>query len=615
MRVLLLALLLLVQVFAISTLVLKYTITADGAVEFSAKMRALLVNNSPYEVNMSGAVLPPYSAVIVEKDVKDVYPPFLKLDVNIEYVNGTYSEGVLQASNRTVVVIWLKMEPLLPIEIPAIVSVAVDDKVALLYDDPPTSVSQVSGTTVYYWSVLVRNTTVFKLALRVRQFGSFGAVKMPAITVTSALDLNNTINTIERQIESLRAAEAQLSNFSKAATLFTDLVYGQAQNLTQLIQILNVSGIALRQGAVALNASTYALEALRRQLLALGDAASGVATTLNQSLLLVDYQYTALITAANLLEVQSSALSSYSRAASDAAKGLGDIRNQLYNTRGNLVELRRALDSSIENIKEAKKRLSGISINISAAQDALKSALAVLDSAEAQLRSLRASVDALISTVDSLISITDSTIKTINSAKRSLDELAPLLNQTAVSTRGNATRLREDMPKILLNASRNLVGVSQSLYQTGDEVAKLLSPVHNASRILHEMGIRLEESAKSLEEYRLEQLKALPRLGAVRSLIDNYTQLVQRQIRELELQQETLRRYYGLVNVSRLEAQYVVELPVAVENITIPPPRLVTLEKASGNSLSMPTVPLLSLAVGVVAAVLFLSRAARRRAS
>ncbi|MGK0549068.1 MAG: hypothetical protein ABWU84_05460, partial [Pyrobaculum sp.] len=551
----------------------------------------------------------------VEKDVKDVYPPFLKLDVNIEYVNGTYSEGVLQASNRTVVVIWLKMEPLLPIEIPAIVSVAVDDKVALLYDDPPTSVSQVSGTTVYYWSVLVRNTTVFKLALRVRQFGSFGAVKMPAITVTSALDLNNTINTIERQIESLRAAEAQLSNFSKAATLFTDLVYGQAQNLTQLIQILNVSGIALRQGAVALNASTYALEALRRQLLALGDAASGVATTLNQSLLLVDYQYTALITAANLLEVQSSALSSYSRAASDAAKGLGDIRNQLYNTRGNLVELRRALDSSIENIKEAKKRLSGISINISAAQDALKSALAVLDSAEAQLRSLRASVDALISTVDSLISITDSTIKTINSAKRSLDELAPLLNQTAVSTRGNATRLREDMPKILLNASRNLVEVSQSLYQTGDEVAKLLSPVHNASRILHEMGIRLEESAKSLEEYRLEQLKALPRLGAVRSLIDNYTQLVQRQIRELELQQETLRRYYGLVNVSRLEAQYVVELPVAVENITIPPPRLVTLEKASGNSLSMPTVPLLSLAVGVVAAVLFLSRAARRRAS
>lgn len=615
MRVLLLALLLLVQVFAVSTLVLKYTITADGAVEFSAKMRDLLVNDSPHEVNMSGAVLPPYSAVIVEKDVRDVYPPFLKLGVNIDYVNGTFSEGVLQASNRTVVVIWLKMEPLLPIEMPAIVSVAVDDKVALLYDSPPTSVSQVSGTTVYYWSVLVRNTTVFKIALRVRQFGSFGAVKMPAITVTSALDLNRTINTIGKQIEGLKAAEARLSNFSKAATLFTDLVYGQVQNLTQLIQILNVSGAALRQGAVALNASTYALEALRRQLLALGDAASGVATTLNQSLLLVDYQYTALITAANLLEVQSSALSSYSRAAGDAAKGLGDIKNQLYNTRGNLLELRRALDSSIKNIEDAKKRLSGININVTAAQDAVKSALAVLDSTEAQLRSLRASVDALISTVDSLISITDSTINTIDSTRRSLDELAPLLNQTATSTRGNATRLREDMPKILLNASRNLVGVSQNLYRTGGEVAKLLSPVYNASRILYEMGVRLMESAKSLEEYRLEQLKALPRLGAVRSVIENYTQLVQRQIRELELQQEALKRYYGLVNVSRLEAQYVVELPVAMENITIPPPRLVTLDKTRGNSLSTPTVPLLSVAVGAVAALLFLSRAARKKAS
>ncbi|ACB40372.1 hypothetical protein [Pyrobaculum neutrophilum] len=601
--------LVLAYLLAASTLVVTYTVKPGGAISAEAAVREVVINNGSAPLNYSGVVVPPYSAVVVERPVENIYPPFLRIDVDVRYVNGTLSEGTLSGGRGTAVDLTLRMYSLVPAAVPVVVSIPVDDKVALLYGEAPSSISQISGTTVYYWSLLVQNYTEFRIRLRVRQFGSFGAVRMPTVSAVAVLDINKTVESLEARRQGLEGALARLRNFTRAVSTFTDVAYGQIQNLTRLIQILNATGAAMEQGAVAVNASTYAVEALRRQMLALGDAARGVATTLNQSLLLVDYQYTALITAANLLEVQSAALTSYNAAAGEAEKSLINTRSQLYTVRANLIAARQQLDTAIKNVEEAKRRLSALNATTREAKQAVNFTLSLLDATEAQLAAARAAVDSYISTVDALISTIDSTIATLDATRRSLGELAPLLNNTASSTRANATVLRKDMPQILLNASKNLLAVADNLYKTAGEVYRFVAPLHNASRLLRDLGRRLVESAGALERYREEQLRALPKLGYVESTVYNLTEAVEREKRDLDLQIAALKRYYGAVNVSRVELQYYIQLPIVVKNITFAlPPAGHQTNKPKAE----PRPPVLALATtAVVATVMFL--ALRRR--
>lgn len=551
------------------TVVVTYTIKPGGTIESSAKLQEVLINSSPVAVNKSGVLLPPYSAVVREISVHNVFPPFLRLEAEIEYINGSLNSGVLYAKEDIAVRLTLKMWQVLPISTLVVMSVAVDDKVAVLYEEPPSTISQVSGATIYYWTLLVKNYTEFTLTFKVREFGSFGAVRMPTVMATAALDMNRTINALEGQMKGYKLAAAQLSNLSNAVSTFTDVVYQGVQNLTQLVQILNVSGVAMDEGATALNASTYAIEALRRQLLALGDAAKGVALTINQSLLLVDYQYTALMTAANLLEIQSVALTSYSYAAGDAAKSLGDTRKQLVAARDSLYRARYSVNNALRNVEEARDKVASISATATLAREAIDSAVLLLDATANQLRSLRDTIDSLISAVEATISAVDSAIQTLETTSKNLGELAPLLNSTAASTRGNATVLRRDMPRVLLNASRNLYQISVNLNKTGDEVTRLASPLYDASKTLRAVGKRLREAAASLEKLRVDQVRAFPRLGAVKSVVDNYTQTIEAQIKELEVQRRALEIYYAAVNNSKIELRYFVELPIVVKNVTI----------------------------------------------
>ncbi len=604
-----LLLLLTASVLLASTVVVTYTVKPDGKVVVDAKVRDVLINSGPAPLNISGVFLPPYSTAVLERMINNVYPPFLALDVELKYINGTLSGGVLQAGEDTVVELRLGLRVLLPVSVPAIVSIPADDKVAILYDAAPTTTTQISGTTVYYWSLLVENQTEFRVRFRIRQFGSFGAVKMPAVSLVATLRINDTLATLEERARGLDAAYTQVRNFTEAVTVFTDTVYGQLRNLTQLIQLLNLTGVALEQGAVALNTSTYALEALRMQMRALGDAASGVAETLNQSVLLIDYQYVALITAANLLEVQSSALSSYKTAADETLKSLRDTREQLYAIRRNLLEARQSLDSAIRDVEEAKRRLSSLNVTVSEVRRAVETATALLDSAASQLYALRGAVDSLLSTVDALIAITDSAARTLETTSRSLGELAPLLNSTATSTRGNATALRKDMPQIIRNATKNLQEVAQNLYKTGDEVTRFITPLHNASAMLADVGRRLRQYAAELDRFRIEQTKALPRLGAVHSAVQNYTYLLNAQRREIELQIEALRRYYTAVNASEMELRWFIELPVAVKNITLSltPVQLETPQRSI--AINTPTLLTLIVAItGAAGAVMFALR-------
>jgi len=609
----LLLLLLAAGVLLASTVVVTYTVKPDGKVMVDAKLRDVLINGGPTPINISGVLLPPYSATVLELETDNVYPPFLALDVEVSYINGTLSEGVLQASEDTVADLRLRLRVLLPVSVPVMVSIPVDDKVAVLYETAPTTITQISGTTVYYWSLFVENQTEFRVRFRIRQFGSFGAVRMPTVSVVATLRINDTLTALEERIRGLDAAYAQLRNFTEAVVMFTDMVYNQLQNLTQLTRVLNLTGVALEQGAVALNTSTYALEALRMQILALGGAASGIAETLNQSILLVDYQYTALITAANLLEMQSSALSSYKTAAEEAVKSLRDTQEQLYTIRRSLLNARQSLDDAIKDLEEAKRRLSALNISAPEAQRAVETALTLLDSAASRLYALRGAVDSLVSTVDALIAITDSAAKTLETTSKSLGELAPLLNSTAVSTRGNATVLREEMPQIIRNATENLQEVAENLYKTGDEVTKFIAPLHNASTTLADLGRRLRQYATELHRFRIEQLKALPKLGVLQSAVQNYTYLLNTQKREVETQIDALRRYYTAVNASGIELQWVIELPVATKSVTLNLTP-VQLEKPQRGDAYMPALVALLVAItGTTGVIMFALR--RRQAT
>jgi hypothetical protein len=605
----LLLLLLAAELLLASTVVVTYVVKPDGKTITSVKLRDVLINSGPAPLNISGVFLPPYSAAVLEQAIGNVYPPFLALDVGLRYINGTLSGGVLKASEDAVVELRLGLRTLLPVSVPVIVSIPADDKLAILYETAPTTITQISGTTVYYWSMFVHNQAEFRVRFRIRQFGSFGAVKMPTVSVVATLRINDTLTALEERARGLDAAYAQVSNFTEAVAVFTDAAYGQLRNLTQLIQILNLTGVALEQGAVALNTSTYALEALRMQIRALGDAANGVAETLNQSILLVDYQYTALITAANLLEVQSSALSSYKTAADETLKSLRDTKEQLYAIRRNLLETRRSLDGAIRDVEEAKRTLSSLNVTVPEARQAVETAAALLNSAASQLYALRGAVDSLLSTVEALIAITDSAARTLETTSRSLGELAPLLNRTAASTRSNATVLRSDMPQIIRNATKNLQGVAQNLHKTGDEVTRFTIPLHNASATLADVGRRLKQNAAELDKFRIEQTKALPRLGAVLSATQNYTYLINAQKREIEALIEALSRYYAAVNASEMELQWFIELPVAVRNVTLSFTPIQLERSQQSNLANIPTLLTLVVAVtGAASAVMFALR-------
>ncbi|MEM1597097.1 MAG: hypothetical protein QXP31_04230 [Pyrobaculum sp.] len=552
-----------------ATLVVTYTIKPTGDVSASAVVREVLVNNGPTAANISGVLLPPYSAVVVETPAPNLYPPFLSVSVKTEYVNGTFANGVLYGSNATLIRIRIELQPLLPISLPVVISTAADDKIALLYEEPPAMVTQLSGSTVYYWTVVATNRTEFDLAIKVREFGSFGAVRLPTISISSTLRLGQSLNATEARLRELRRLAGQAQNFTKAVSLYSDVVYGQLQNLTQLIRLLNLTGLALEQGARALNTSTYAIEAFRRQLYALGDAALGVAATLNQSLLLVDYQYVALITASNLLETQAQALRAYADAATRGSKSLSETRQRLLNIRGDLLVVRSNLDNTMRSLEEAKKTLESLATRAPNASQIFHTAIYAIDTAINQLKAVENSVNALIDAVDNAVAIINTVDSGLQDTSKRLADLSSVLNSTAVSTRGNATDLRAEMPKVLLNASRNLVAVSNNLYKTAGEVGRFEAPLANATKMLLDVAERLREYAGQLEEYRRQQLGALPRLGFVQSAVQNYTDYINDQAEVIEYQRDALSKYYSVVNHSEVEVQYYVELPVVVKNVTL----------------------------------------------
>jgi hypothetical protein len=140
-------------------------------------------------------------------------------------------------------------------------------------------------------------------------------------------------------------------------------------------------------------------------------------------------------------------------------------------------------------------------------------------------------------------------------------------------------------------------------------VTKFTIPLHNASVALADVGRRLKQNAAELDRFRIEQTKALPRLGAVLSVAQNYTYLINAQKREIEAQIEALRRYYAAVNASEMELQWFIELPVAVKNVTLSLTPIQLERSQRSNLANIPTLLTLIVAItGAASAVMFALR-------
>jgi light-regulated signal transduction histidine kinase (bacteriophytochrome) len=163
------------------------------------------------------------------------------------------------------------------------------------------------------------------------------------------------------------------------------------------------------------------------------------------------------------------------------------------------------------------------------------------------------------------------------------------------------------MPQILLNATKKLQEVAHNLYKTGADVAKFVAPLHSASATLASVGAQLQKYAEELDKFRVEQTKALPRLGFIQSAAQNYSYIIDMQRREIEIQIEALRHYYATVNATEIELRWQIELPVAVRNVTLslPPTRYET--TSQGSYVQLPTLAaILTGVAGAAGAVFFI---------
>lgn len=576
-----LALLLALPVLASSQLVIQYDVGPGGAAQVHTYMRI---------VNMTGD-----GVRVVESSVPNQFPPFVRVEYSVSY--GGTAEGEVVYADRVDVVV--RAYSLLPVPVPLFISVTAGEGLAVTFSRQPSMVTSVGGSTTYYWSTLLVNYTELRLGIRVRDFGSFGAVRLPPIVASSTVDLRAIMEANRERMAQIREGLSKIEPLLRAVDNFTDTAQAQLQSLAQLAQLLNATGIAMRQGSRALNASSLLVEALNGQLSALADAASAAAEVVNRSRLLVDYQYAALMTAAEALRTQAVALEAYEDAAGRYAGGFRQAAASLMSAREGLLRISAGLTQAISALAEARGRLASVKLNVTPAEAAISEAVKTMDSVMSLLLSARDSTDAAARTIADTAAALLDMAQVLDETRESLGRLSLILNQTSYSTQTNATELRRNMPSLLTNATLQLSLISRSLRDAAAQVSGYLSPIRQAAEVLAQMGDRLSTSAGDLMRYRAERLAALPQLGYFKSMVINYSQSLDTQLRELEAQNAALARLLSMYNATEVEVLYVRRLPVAaspaaIANLTMP--KLVQVEPKRDNA------PQTAAAVGVAAA-------------
>lgn len=546
------------------TLIISTSAAYSGTISTTYQYQYFVVNNSSKPMEYLGRVVPPFGASVIYASVNGSYPPPLVIFYNVTYINASFINNILYCSNNTLIKINFIIKNYMPFGVPVTVLVQRPSGVEIISDTPPSGVENIGGATVYQWTFLVNNERAFSISYRVANFGDFGAVDLPSVEIISDIDLGGYIEQANSSINILNSTYNYLNNLTYAVNIFNDLIYNVTNNLNNLVYVLNLSSAAFREGARGLNASQYAVKALNSQLDAMSASLLGVASTLNRSLLLVQYEYAYLTTLSNALETQAMAIRAYESSLSTSVQALDSIEGNLYVIYSNLQNTEYSINRIYLNLIDIKQKINEINSNNTLVENATRELSRELDYAIGLIQGLRSAVNSAEASVGALIGIVSATRGALASIGGQLGQVEGVLNQTAAATRQNATAMLNEMPPIIINASRSLAGIAGNLSAAASQIGRLTAPINNGVSYLISASDSLRHGASQIKALSTALEGELPYLGLVSSTVSNYRYNITKTIERYKYFSSIAETYKKIYGTGLVRYEFTLTLPTAV---------------------------------------------------
>lgn len=583
------------------TLIISTSASYNGVVSSAYQYMYFVVNNSSEPMEFLGQTIPPFSASVIYVEANASYPPPVVVFYNITYINASLINNILYCSNNSIIKINIMIKNYMPFNVPITILVQKPSGVEVISNMTPSGVENIGGSTVYEWAFFISDRAGFSLSYRVRDFGSFGAVNLPTVSVIAAVDLSGYIEQANSTISLLNSTYNYLNNLTYAVDILNNLIYNTTNNLDRLIQLLNLSSTAFREGAKGLNASRYAIYALNSQLSALSSSLAGVASTLNRSLLLVQYEYAYLITLSSALESQAIAIRAYERSLSTSVQTLDSIRGDLLTIYSSLQNTENSLNNIYNNLISIKNQINNIKTNNTLIKNITKELDQELDYAISTIQSLQSVVNSAADSVAALINIVSNTRNALVDIGNQLGQVGDVLNQTAIATRENATALLEGLPPIIINASKSLSGIANNLSAAAQQVSQLATPLNSGVAYLLSASNALNYTAEELRAVLIALRGELPYAGLASSIISNYRYNITKSIQKYQYFSSIARTYEEIYGTGKVRYQFTLSLPTAVNPSEFALEITAYRAQNGGGRAAFPLV--LIIAVGALAAV------------
>ncbi|MEZ0247714.1 MAG: hypothetical protein ABWJ97_00440 [Thermoproteus sp.] len=558
------------------TLIISYTASYSGSISTTYQYMYFVVNNSSKPLEVFGRAVPPYGASLIYVPVNGSYPPPVAVFYNITYINSSLINNILYCNNNSIITINIKIKNYMPFDVPVTILIQKTSGIDIISNATPSGVESLGGSTVYQWTFLVADSRTFSVSYRIRDFGDFGAVNLPPVEIISTIDLSGYIDQTERSIVLLNNTYNYLNNLTYAVNIFNNIIYNTTNNLDNLARLLNLSSTAFREGARGLNASQYVVYALNAQLSAMASSLMGVASTLNRSLLLVQYEYAYLVALSNALAAQATAINAYENSLSTSVATLNSIENNLATIYSSLQNIESSINSVYLNLLSLKQKVNQIKSNNTLVENATKELDRQLDYAIAVVQSAQSTIGSAEASVGALMSIISNTKNALVKIGGQLGEVEGVLNQTAVATRQNATAILEELPPVILNASRALTYIANNLTLTASQIGQMTGPINNGVRYLTSAASTLSYTANEIEAVSNAMKGELPYIGLVNSIISSYRYNITKSIQKSQYFISIANSYKNIYGTGSIRYTMTISLPIAVNpskftfNITTP---------------------------------------------
>lgn len=546
------------------SLIISTSASYNGIISSTYQYMYFVINNSSKPMEFLGQVVPPFGATVIYVEANASYPPPIAVFYNITYVNASLVNNILYCSNNSIIKIDITIKNYMPFSVPVTIFIQRSPGVEVISNVTPSGVENIGGSTIYEWTFLVSDKVSISLSYRVRDFGSFGAVNLPDVVVISTIDLSSYIRQAKSSILFLNSTYNYLDNLSYAINLFNNLLYNTTNNLDRLIQLLNLSSIAFKEGAKGLNASRYVIYALNAQLSSLSSSLLGIASTLNRSLLLIQYEYAYLITLSNALEAQAIAINAYENSLSTSVQALDSIRDNLLMIYSSLQNIENSINSIYNNLVSIRNKINSINTNNTFIRNITRELDQELDYAISATRNLQSIVGSAMTSTAALINIVTNTRGALIDIGSQLKQVGYVLNQTATTTRENATALLEGLPPIIINASKSLRDMADNLSAIAQQVSQLAAPIDSGVAYLLSASSALSYTAEGLRTTLVALRGELPYAGLASSIVSSYRYNITRSIQRYQYFSSIAETYERIYGTGDVRYRFTLILPTAV---------------------------------------------------